>query len=259
MIIPPDDMTWAMNQKPSVNQFWQECWLSDPYGSRWMPLNTKLTGKTLKLAKAAIRKAGLFEFKTEMRMLEGKRYYETLVINLHGSRRYEFWSSGGVENYPTSDSPPEGDDRDPKQVSHNHSFGVVATLGGVIANPTNNNETQSQQDFQQASVTSQQLLSNSSKEILSSSTLDADGDAPHGGASPSAVVEQEQEQEQERETQTQTQTVTSFEDIKKKNPFLTKSKNPMHLALQPPRRQYKPSGDIQAIRRHFDLIYQQQQ
>ncbi|QFS51629.1 hypothetical protein [Nostoc sphaeroides] len=37
VIIPIQDMLWASQQKPSVNQLWQECWTADPYGSRWMP------------------------------------------------------------------------------------------------------------------------------------------------------------------------------------------------------------------------------
>lgn len=40
VIIPIEDMLWASQQKPSVNQLWQECWTADPYGSRWMPLST---------------------------------------------------------------------------------------------------------------------------------------------------------------------------------------------------------------------------
>ncbi|MBE9054319.1 hypothetical protein IQ243_28810 [Nostocales cyanobacterium LEGE 11386] len=30
MIIPIEDMLWASQQKPSVSQLWQECWMADP-------------------------------------------------------------------------------------------------------------------------------------------------------------------------------------------------------------------------------------
>jgi hypothetical protein len=169
VIIPQEDMVWAKKQKPSINQFWQDCWLSDPYGSRWMPLTTELTGKTLKQAKATLRKQGLFDFKTEMRILEGKRYYETYVINLHGSRRTKYWS-GGVNEDPTSDNVNgmEGVDTDPKKSPHSPDVGESVTPGGVQNYPTNVFVTKAEQEFQKASVSSQELLSNSSKELLSS-------------------------------------------------------------------------------------------
>jgi hypothetical protein len=190
VIIPQEDLVWAMQQKPSINQFWQQCWLCDPYGSRWMPLSTSLTDKTLKVAKAALRNKCLFDFKTEMRMLEGKRLYETYVINLHGSRRKEFWS-GGVANYPTSEPEESGGDDDPKPGACADYAGVVSIPGGVNANPTSNTETQSEQAFQLGSVSSQKHLSNSSKELLrcDQESVLPPAIAPLGGASPASVEE----------------------------------------------------------------------
>jgi hypothetical protein len=189
VIIPQEDLVWAMQQKPSINQFWQQCWLCDPYGSRWMPLSTSLTDKTLKVAKAALRNKCLFDFKTEMRMLEGKRFYETYVINLHGSRRKEFWS-GGVIGDPTSEPEESGGDDDPKPGACADYAGVVSIPGGVNANPTSDTETQSGQAFQQASVTSQKHLSNSSKELLRCDQ-ESPAVAPLGGAT--LVDSQEEE------------------------------------------------------------------
>ena len=82
-----EDFEWVRKQKKlSVKQLWEDCWWSDPYGSRWMPLDTCLSGRTLRAAKKVLREASLFDFKSEMRILEGKRYYEDYVINLHGAR-----------------------------------------------------------------------------------------------------------------------------------------------------------------------------
>ena len=80
------DLKWALKQKPTVYKLWGECWDSDPYGSRWMPLKTSLKDRNLRYAKKALREAGLFDFQTKMQILENKRYYETYVINLHGGR-----------------------------------------------------------------------------------------------------------------------------------------------------------------------------
>lgn len=165
MIIPVEDSEWALQQVPSIQKFWLECWRSDPYGSRWMPLNTTLIGKTLKKAKAALRNKGLFDFKTEMRILEGKRYYETLVINLHGSRVKAYWLDG-VTDDPTSESESSEVTDDPKMSNDSSCIGVVTTRDGVTHDPTNSPQTTQNQAFQKASVSSQQHLSNSSKELL---------------------------------------------------------------------------------------------
>ena len=90
VIIPQRDVDWARQQPPTLKTLWLDCWYSDPYGSRWMPLNTTLRGSNLKKVKRLLREAFLFDFKTEMRVLEGVHQYETFVINLHGSRT-DYW------------------------------------------------------------------------------------------------------------------------------------------------------------------------
>ena len=84
--IPEEDLNWALEQNPRVYKLWGECWCSDRYGSRWMPLKTSLKDRNLRYAKKVLREAGLFDFQTKMQILEGKQYYETYVINLHGVR-----------------------------------------------------------------------------------------------------------------------------------------------------------------------------
>jgi hypothetical protein len=62
VIIPIEDMLWASQQKPSVNQLWQESWTADPYGSRWMPLTSALGYSTFISAKKILVDSGLFIF-----------------------------------------------------------------------------------------------------------------------------------------------------------------------------------------------------
>ncbi|MBW4451063.1 MAG: hypothetical protein KME38_30700 [Spirirestis rafaelensis WJT71-NPBG6] len=163
MIIPQEDLDWLLEQKPSVVKLCLECWKADPYGSRWMPLNTSLVDKTLKVAKAVLRKKNLFDFKTELRILEGKRYYETYIINLHGSRRKEFW--GSLIDDPTSEEVAGGANY-PKQGNEKPHIEESITPGGVIKNPTNSPQSTTQQDLQNASGTSHEHLTNSSKEFV---------------------------------------------------------------------------------------------
>lgn len=180
MKIPIKDSQWVMTQKPSVQRFWLECWQCDPYGSRWMPLNTTLKDKTLKQAKAALRKAGLFDFKSEMRMLEGKRYYETLVINLHGSRT-TFWL-GGVEKDPDSG----GVEEDPSSEGVSEpEIGHGPAPDGVTDYPTSEFQSQSQQGVQNLSVSFQELL----KGVLESHQ---ETEQPPQGAAPTRRDSQEE-------------------------------------------------------------------
>ncbi len=97
VIISLSDLDWALSQNPTVYKLWGECWRNDPYGSRWMPLSTSLKKDSLKKAKKVLREAGLFDFKTEMKILENKRYYETLVINLHGART-SYWQKAELND-----------------------------------------------------------------------------------------------------------------------------------------------------------------
>ncbi|MBD6621105.1 hypothetical protein FNW02_36685 [Komarekiella sp. 'clone 1'] len=63
MIIPSEDTTWVISQKPSVLRFWQQCWLADPFGSRWMKLVTNLSDSAFRLARRVLEAAGLFIFR----------------------------------------------------------------------------------------------------------------------------------------------------------------------------------------------------
>jgi hypothetical protein len=98
MIIPDEDMAWALEQRSPVYKLWGECWRSDPYGSRWMLLHTSLEKENLKKAKKALIDAGLFLFENRLNVVDGKRCYQWWVKNLHGSRTH-YWVDGSRTHY----------------------------------------------------------------------------------------------------------------------------------------------------------------
>ncbi|AUB41636.1 Methyl-accepting chemotaxis protein [Nostoc flagelliforme CCNUN1] len=85
MIIPSEDTTWAVNQKSSVLRFWQQCWLADPYGSRWMKLVTNLSDSAFRLGRRVLESASLFIFRRLSTGSDGRTSVWE-VKNLHGAR-----------------------------------------------------------------------------------------------------------------------------------------------------------------------------
>ncbi|MDZ8138234.1 MAG: hypothetical protein RM049_23490 [Nostoc sp. DedQUE04] len=190
MTIPMADLDWALNQSPTVLRLFTECWKSDPYGSRWMPLTTTLRDRNLRGAKKILRDAGLFDFKTETRVLEGKQHYETMVINLHGSRTV-YWKQG--DNFPAeggSDNANLGNDNTATGID-NTPIGTEEAEGGNDS-AGESLETIASLELQNLSGTFQEHLKNSSKEFLRCDSdshctnlgEDETAHAPLGGASP---------------------------------------------------------------------------
>ena len=105
-IIPTEDLTWVINQAKTIQNLWNECWKSDPFGSRWVKLTTSLSDRAFRLARKALYTAGLFEFKPDKDISDTRKTTGWLVINLHGARRIaEFWSKEAVaENVPSISS-----------------------------------------------------------------------------------------------------------------------------------------------------------
>ncbi|MEH2351927.1 hypothetical protein [Nostoc sp.] len=96
-IIPVEDMSWVLNQAKSIQSLWNECWQSDPYGSRWVKLTTTLKSSAFRLARKALYAAGLFEFKRDTSINDSRKTESWSIINLHGARRIkEFWNSDPI-------------------------------------------------------------------------------------------------------------------------------------------------------------------
>ena len=150
MIIPTDDMNWILEQKPSVTKLWKECWVVDAYGSRWMQLNTSLKHSSFNQAKKILEKQGLFVFKVDKSIRDGRETVSWLVKNLHGSRVKEYWETSTAADYISTPTD------------------YISTHADYISTHTDSisSQTLTQQSFYNLSVSSQEHLSNSSKELL---------------------------------------------------------------------------------------------
>ncbi|MEH1808484.1 hypothetical protein [Nostoc sp.] len=188
VIIPIEDMLWASQQKPSVTQLWQECWTSDPYGSRWMPLTTNLGYSTFIQAKKILSESGLFIFKPDKSIQDGRETVGWIVRNLHGSRMKDFWEEvDSTKLEPSAQKQqPNSEDKEIDTVPEKMRASNQAPISG---------QTQSEQAFQEPSRTVHEHITNSSKEFVMcvSSTqneisqVDETAIAPFGGTSPQLV------------------------------------------------------------------------
>lgn len=152
MLIPEADIRWVMTQKPAVTRLFFECWLCDRYGSRWTQLNTSLKSSAFSDAKKILSEQGLFAFRRETSMLDGRSTVCWTIKNLHGSRVKDFWQ-GEIESTATEQTSVITD--------------LMSALTDNTSTDTNNTstsvdsispQTQSQQAFQNASISFQYLL-----------------------------------------------------------------------------------------------------
>ena len=188
VIIPIEDLLWASQQKPSVTQLWQECWTADPYGSRWMPLASALGYSTFISAKKIISESGLFIFKPDKSIQDGRETASWMVKNLHGSRMKEFWEKANSENQQ-----PNAEKQEPNAGDSDKDTGCEEM--GALNQASILGKDQSEQGFQKTSRTAQEQFTNSSKEFVNcvSDTLNEilpckeTAHAPLGGASPQIV------------------------------------------------------------------------
>ncbi|GJD22883.1 hypothetical protein RIVM261_078390 [Rivularia sp. IAM M-261] len=88
LMIPDEDMEWALSQRLPVYRLWGECWRSDPNGV-WVPLQTSMGMENFRKAKKPLIDAGLFLFETRMTVINGKCHYQCWVKNLHGCKQSE--------------------------------------------------------------------------------------------------------------------------------------------------------------------------
>ncbi|MBD2247611.1 hypothetical protein [Nostoc sp. FACHB-888] len=197
VIIPIEDMLWASHQKPSVTQLWQECWTADPYGSRWMPLTSALGYSTFICAKKILSDSGLFIFKPDKSIQDGRETVKWMVQNLHGSRMKEFWEKANAEKQEPNSEKREsnaGNSEIDAGCEEMRALNQASILG----------KDQSEQGFQEPSRTVQEHLTISSKEIVRciSDTLTEISHsceaaiAPLGVASPQSVQSVEELEEE---------------------------------------------------------------
>ncbi|AUB44987.1 Methyl-accepting chemotaxis protein (plasmid) [Nostoc flagelliforme CCNUN1] len=197
VIIPIEDMLWASQQKPSVTQLWQECWTADPYGSRWMPLTSTLGYSTFISAKKILSESGLFIFKPDKSIQDGRETVKWMVQNLHGSRMKEFWEKANSVSREL-----DAEKREPNAEISDKDAGCEEIRASYKASISG--ESQSEKEFQETSRTTQEQFTNSSKEFVNcvSDTLtensreEETAHAPLGVASPQ-IVESVSEKEKD--------------------------------------------------------------
>ncbi|MBD2534016.1 hypothetical protein H6G97_32510 [Nostoc flagelliforme FACHB-838] len=213
VIIPIEDLLWASQQKPSVNQLWQECWTADPYGSRWMPLTSALGYSTFISAKKILSESGLFIFKPDKSIQDGRETVKWMVQNLHGSRMKEFWEKANSLNQQ-----PDSEKQEPNAEISEIDAGCEEIR--ALNQASILDITEPEQAFQEPSRTTQEQLTNSSKEFVScvSDTLtrnpreDETASAPLGGASPQ-TVESVSEKEKDSPTANDCTSLTLVEAV----------------------------------------------
>lgn len=176
MKIPVNDLAWAMTQKPSVIQLFNECWLSDPYGSRWIQLSTKLKPSAFREAKKILSNRGLFVFKRETSILDGRSTVCWLIKNLHGSRVKEFWNPATYMANEVMHAPSNNATHTANNATHTANN---ATHMAAISP-----QTQSEQGFQNVSRSFQEHF----KSVLEKSRAN---EAAYEGAASSAPPELE--------------------------------------------------------------------
>ncbi|WP_256875247.1 hypothetical protein [Nostoc sp. C052] len=224
VIIPIQDMLWASQQKPSVNQLWQECWTADPYGSRWMPLSTGMGYSTFISAKKILSESGLFIFKPDKSIQDGRETASWMVRNLHGSRMKEFWEKPNAENQEPDSTKQESN----AEISDKDAGSEEM---GALYEASISDQSQSEKGFCEPSRTVQEHLTNSTKEFVRcvSDTLTGNSDeeetahAPLGGASPQ-TVESVKELEEELPAVTDCTTLALVEAVQGESALLLAEK-----------------------------------
>jgi hypothetical protein len=195
VIIPIEDMLWASQQKPSVTQLWQECWTADPYGSRWMPLSSGMGYSTFISAKKILSESGLFIFKPDKSIQDGRETVKWMVQNLHGSRMKEFWEKANSEHQQPDSlkQEPSAEKRESNAEISEKDAGCEEM--GALNQASISGQSESEQGFCEPSRTTQEQFTNSSFEFVNcvSDTLtensreEETAHAPLGGASPQTV------------------------------------------------------------------------
>ena len=166
MMISEEDFKWLKGKNNQVKELFIDCWLSDPYGSRWMPLNHSLKTTSFRIARKALSEAGLFLFRRVSSIRDSREIVCWEVLNLHGSRQKEYWydQEKAVKN-PVKNS----------TGNHGNATGKNGNATGKNGNAraiSSKSYTESQS--QKPSRSPQEHLTNSSKEIV---RCEVDGEA----------------------------------------------------------------------------------
>ncbi|MGJ5632721.1 hypothetical protein [Nostoc sp. CALU 1950] len=150
-----------------------------------MPLTSALGYSTFISAKKILSDNGLFIFKPDKSIEDGRETASWMVKNLHGSRMKEFWEKANSLNQQ-----PDSLKREPNAGDSEIDAGCEEIRASYKASISG--QSQLEQGFQETSRTAQEQLTNSSKEFVScisdtlteNSQVEETAIAPLGVASP---------------------------------------------------------------------------
>ncbi|MCC5633018.1 hypothetical protein LC613_36435 [Nostoc sphaeroides CHAB 2801] len=153
-----------------------------------MPLTSALGYSTFISAKKILSDSGLFIFKPDKSIQDGRETASWMVKNLHGSRMKEFWEKANSLNQQ-----PNAEKREPNAGDSDKDAGSEEM--GALNQASILSQSESAQGFQETSRTTQKHLTNSSNELVRcfSDTLTGNSreeetaHAPLWGASPQTV------------------------------------------------------------------------
>ena len=167
MIIPQEDFIWALDKHNSVKTLFMECWLSDPYGSRWQDLTHSLKPGSFKRAKKILSEKGLFAFRPKKSIRDNRETVGYLILNLHGARRNDYWLNSVAKKEDNKATNPEvfnstsSNPKDHPQPIQDHPQPIQDHPRSSISS-----EMPTQQAIPDPSETPQKHLINSSKEFM---------------------------------------------------------------------------------------------
>jgi hypothetical protein len=185
-----------------------------------MPLTSTLGYSTFISAKKILSDSGLFIFKPDKSIQDGRETVAWMVKNLHGSRMKEFWEKANAEKREPNSEKRELNAEISDKDADSEEIGALykASILG---------QSQSEQRLQETSQTVQEHLTNSSKEFVRcvSDTLTGNSreeetaHAPLGVASPQ-TVESVSEKEEDSPTANDCTRVTLLDDAQGESALL---------------------------------------
>ncbi|MCC5617068.1 hypothetical protein LC605_18685, partial [Nostoc sp. CHAB 5836] len=144
-----------------------------PYGSRWMPLTSALGYSTFICAKKILSVSGLFIFKPDKSIQDGRETVKWMVQNLHGSRMKEFWEKANAEKQELSAEKRELSagsvkiDAEKRELSAgSEKIDAGSEEIDALYRASISQKTQSEQELCETSRTPQEHLTNSSIEFV---------------------------------------------------------------------------------------------
>jgi hypothetical protein len=160
-----------------------------------MPLTSALGYSTFIASKKILSESGLFIFKPDKSIIDGRETVRWMVRNLHGSRMKEFWEKANSFNQQPDSQKQELNAEKQEPNAGDSEIDAGSEEMGALYKASILGQSESEQGFCKTSRTVQEHLTNSTKEFVrcNSDTLtrisheEQTAHAPFGVASPQSV------------------------------------------------------------------------